>query len=269
MKIIYVILLLLILDPEYFYAQAGNIEFRTSRIFKAPEARQGVAVDAEYFYAINSTSIGKYSKKSGEPVTVWKDTTGKIIHLDGGVVIRDKLYCAHSNYPGIPMTSSIEIFSAKYLRHIGSHSFGIKYGSCVWADFYDNSFWVCFGHYDQFRKQTGHGSEGTVLVRFDREWNERESWVFPENIIQEIKPMSVSGGSWGPDSRLYVTGHDSAEVYILQLPHSGSILEYVQTAKIASHGQGIAWDRAGINVLYGITRKDNSVIVSEHVSAAH
>lgn len=269
MKIIYVILLLLILFPEFSYTQAGNIEFRTSRTFKAPEARQGVAVDSGYFYAVNSTSIGKYSKKSGNPLIVWKDTTGSIIHLDGGVVTGDELFCAHSNYPGIPMTSSIEIFSAKDLRHIGSHSFGIKYGSCVWADFHDNYFWVCFGNYDQFRKQTGYGSEGTVLVRFDMEWNERGSWVFPESIISEIRPMSVSGGSWGPDSRLYVTGHDSAEVYILQLPHSGSIMEHVQTVKIASHGQGIAWDRSGKNVLYGIIRKDNSVILSEQVSAAH
>jgi len=245
------------------FSQSGRTGFLTREIFKTPEARQGVAVDADFFYTVNSTGIGKYAKKTGSPVLSWKDTTGKIIHLDGGVVIKDRLYCAHSNYPGIPMTSSIEIFSTKDLRHAGSHSFGIRYGSCTWADFYHNSWWVCFAHYDQFRKDIGKGSEWTLLVRFDKEWNEEESWTFPPNVISEIKPMSVSGGSWGPDGRLYITGHDSTEVYILKLPQSGSVLEYVHSEKAELRGQGIAWDRSEKNMLYGIIRKNNSVVVSE------
>lgn len=75
--------------------------------------------------------------------------------------------------------------------------------------------------------------------------------------------MSVSGGSWGADGKLYITGHDSAKVYILKLPQSGSVLDYLHSGKIDSHGQGIAWDRSEKNVLYGIIRKDNSVVVSE------
>jgi len=78
--------------------------------------------------------------------------------------------------------------------------------------------------------------------------------------------MSVSGGSWGADGKLYITGHDSAEVYILKLPLSGSVLEYLQSVKIDSRGQGIAWDRSEKDMLYGIIRKDNSVVVSELVS---
>lgn len=244
------------------FSQTGEVLFRTNQIFNAPEARQGVAVDGGYFYAINSKAIGKYNKKTGDPILVWRDTTGKIIHLDGGVAIKDKLYCAHSNYPGIPMTSSIEIFMVKDLSHAGTHSFGVKYGSCTWADFYRGHWWVCFGNYEQFKEQTGFGSGGTILVKFDRDWNEKGSWKFPENVISEIRPMSVSGGSWGPGGKLYVTGHDSAKVYILRLPRSGSVLEYAGSAKIASHGQGIAWDRSGKNRLYGIIRKDNSVVVS-------
>jgi len=235
-------------------------------IFRTPEAKQGVAVDDDYFYTVNSKGIGKYSKKTGSLIRVWEDTTGKIVHLDGGVVINDTLYCAHSNYPGIPMKSSIEIFTAKDLRHIDSHSFGIKHGSCTWADFYNNSWWVCFANYEQFKKEINKGTEWTVLVRYDIDWNERESWTFPHNVISEFKPMSASGGSWGPDGKLYVTGHDSAKVYILRLPSSGSTLEYIQSAKIASRGQGIAWDRNGKNMLYGIIREDNSVVVSELVS---
>ncbi len=265
MKIKVFLLINLILHAGLAFSQTGNAGFRTTEIFKTPEARQGVAVDDSYFYTVNSTGIAKYDKKTGSMLLSWKDTTGKIIHLDGGVVIKEKLFCAHSNYPGIPMISSIEIFSAKDLEHTGSQSFRINYGSCTWADFYDNSWWICFAHYDQFKKDIGKGTESTVLVRFDSDWNEKESWTFPQKIISEIKPMSVSGGSWGADGRLYITGHDSAEVYILKLPRSGSVLEYLQSVKIESHGQGIAWDRSEKDKLYGIIRKDNSVVVSELV----
>lgn len=267
MRIKIILLVQLLFITSLSFSQTEDAGFQTRKVFTTPEARQGVAVDANYFYTINSTGIGKYSRKTGDPVLTWKDTTGKIIHLDGGVVIKDRLYCAHSNFPGIPMTSSIEIFSTKDLRHVGSHSFGIRYGSCTWADFFDNSWWVCFANYDQFRKDISKGTESTVMVRFDRNWNEKESWTFPQNIISEVKPMSVSGGSWGLDGDLYVTGHDSAEVYILKLPQSGPVLEYVKSVKIDSRGQGIAWDRSKKNMLFGIIRKDNSVVASELVRA--
>ncbi len=257
------LLLLQLLFVNLSFSQIEKPEFRTREMFHTLEARQGVAVDANCFYTINSTGIGKYNKKTGSLILTWKDTTGIIVHLDGGVVVKDKLFCAHSNYPGIPMTSSIEIFSTKDLKHTGSHSFGIKYGSCTWVDFYDNSWWVCFAHYDQFKKETGKGTEWTVLVRFDRDWNEKESWTFPQNIISEIKPMSVSGGSWDSYGKLYITGHDSTKVYILKLPQSGPILEYMQSLNIDSHGQGIAWDRSEKDFFYGIIRKNNSVVVSE------
>jgi len=265
MKIKVFLLVNIVMHAGLAFSQTEKAEFQTNEIFKTAEARQGVAVDDSYFYTVNSTGIAKYDKKTGNLVLSWKDTTGKLIHLDGGVVIKDKLFCAHSNYPEIPMTSSIEIFSTKDLEHTGSHSFRINYGSCTWADFYDNSWWICFAHYDQFKKDINKGSESTVLVRFDSDWNEKESWTFPQNIISEIKPMSVSGGSWGSDGKLYITGHDSAKVYIMKLPPSGSVLEYLQSVKIDSRGQGIAWDRSQKDKLYGIIRKDNSVVVSDWV----
>ena len=39
--------------------------------FKADEAHQGVAVDAEHFYAITNAAIGKYRKDTGERVGGW------------------------------------------------------------------------------------------------------------------------------------------------------------------------------------------------------
>lgn len=66
--------------------------------------------------------------------------------------------------------------------------------------------------------------------------------------------MSNSGGSWGPDGSLYLTGHDPAEVYRVRLPAIGSVLEVEEIIPLNVHGQGIAWDRHAKTVLYGILR---------------
>jgi hypothetical protein len=254
-----------ILFSLFSYAQTNTSKFETVQIFQTKEAHQGVAVGKNHFFTINTKSIAKYSKASGEFISEWKDTSNQIIHFDGGVVVKEKLYCAHSNYPGIPMTSSIEIFDINSLKHIASHSFGIKYGSCTWADNFKDSWWVCFSNYDKFETEINKGTRWTLLVEFDENWNELESWTFPENIIAELKPMSCSGGSWGPDGNLYVTGHDSAKVYVLQLPETGSVLRYIKTIEVELKGQGIAWDRFDTNTFYGIFRKENKVIQSKAI----
>jgi hypothetical protein len=74
--------------------------------------------------------------------------------------------------------------------------------------------------------------------------------------------MSISGGSWGPDGLLYVTGHDNSEVYAVRLPKAGSILEHLGTYPIANTGQGIAWDRSDPGVLWTIDRPKKQVIAS-------
>lgn len=100
------------------------------RRYKADEARQGVAVDREFFYAINNHTIGKYRKATGERVALWEGGAGgEIIHLNSGNVIDGRLYTVHSNYPGVPMLSSVEIFDPKTLTHAGSHSLGRVDGS--------------------------------------------------------------------------------------------------------------------------------------------
>ncbi|QGY43298.1 hypothetical protein GM418_06380 [Maribellus comscasis] len=254
---------ILLLAWNISFSQSSKISFETIKTFETKEAHQGIAVDANYFYTINSRGIGKYDKNSGEFISEWTEDSNQIIHFDGGVVINEKLYIAHSNYPGIPMTSSIEIFNKNTLIHIETHSFGIRYGSCTWADFYDNFWWVCFAHYDKFESETNTNSSWTTLVKFDKSWKEKESWIFPENILSEFKPMSCSGGSWGPDGNLYVTGHDSAKVFVLKIPEMGSTLKYVKTIKLEIFGQGIAWDRSDRNHIYGIIRKNNRVVKSK------
>jgi hypothetical protein len=79
-------------------------------------------------------------------------------------------------------------------------------------------------------------------------------------VLKRAEPMSISGGSWGPDGLLYVTGHDHPEVYALRLPQAGSVLELLGTYPIKAEGQGIAWDRAQPGVLWTMSRPNKEVI---------
>jgi hypothetical protein len=74
--------------------------------------------------------------------------------------------------------------------------------------------------------------------------------------------MSSSGGSWGDDGLLYVTGHDAKEMYVLRLPARGVKLEYVTTIAVPFEGQAFAWDPSERRVAYGITRSTGEVVVA-------
>ena len=260
-RTILICFLILLFSPS---SRAGDRQFKEIKKFNMIEARQGVAVDENYIYVIGSRKIGKYDKDTGNPVAKWQEAeNGPIIHLDSGVIIDGKLCCAHSNYSDVPMTSSIEIWDAETLEHIDSFSFGIRWGSCTWVDRYDGYWWAAFAHYEKWKHVTGKGSEWTTVIKFDDQWNDVEAWVFPENVVERFRPMSNSGGSWGPDSLLYCTGHDWPELYAFRIPSRGSVLELVETVPINIFGQGIAWDRSDKNIIYGIRKKDKQVIVSE------
>ncbi|MFC2136112.1 hypothetical protein ACFLTH_15965 [Bacteroidota bacterium] len=245
----------------------GGRKFIKIHEFTAPEARQGIAVDANYIYVVGTQEIGKYDKQTFKLVAKWKGKEdGTIIHLDSGVIVDGLLYCSHSNYPGVPMTSSVEIWDAETLEHVGSHSFGIMWGSCTWIDQHDGFWWAGFAHYGKWKAEAGTDEKWTTVVKFDDQWRKIEAWVFPKEVSDKFIPMSNSGGSWGPDGLLYCTGHDGAEVYAMKLPEAGSILELVETVPIELYGQGIAWDRTQPNMIYGIIKKGRRVIVSEFVT---
>lgn len=255
------IIIFLILSLSINFAQTPR--FETVQKFFAEEARQGVAVDENYIYVIGNREIGKYDKKTTEIVAQWKDEEGgKFIHMDSGVIVDGKLYCAHSNYPYFPMTSSIEIFDPKTLEHIETHSFGIYRGSCTWVDYYNGFWWAAFAHYNKWRDSTNADVRYTSVVKFDDHWREVESWTFPKEVFTRFGEMSNSGGSWGPDGLLYCTGHDNNEVYGLKIPDTGSVLELVRVIQIESFGQGIAWDRSDPNFIYGIIKSDCLIIKS-------
>jgi len=226
--------------------------------FVVPEAGQGVGVDARYFYAVDDTVIAKYDKKTGTLVKRWaQEKGGPLTHLDGATVRDGKIYAAHSNYPAWPMTSSLEIWDANTLEHIGSHSFGINWGSLTWVEFHDGFWWMAFANYDQplGPNRTAYGYKAaTQLIKFTQDFRMVESWVLPKAILDKFALMSNSGGSWGPDGFLYLTGHDLDEMYKVRLPTAGSGLELVATIPMNVRGQGIAWDRSDPGVLYGVIR---------------
>lgn len=248
-------------------AQTAERKFEQIKIFEIPEARQGVAVDENYFYAVTNYKIAKYNKTTGEFVDIWEGKEkGPIKHLDSGAIIEGKLYCAHSNYPEFPMTSSIEIWDPETMEHIESHSFGIEYGSCTWIDKYNGYWWAAFAHYNKWSDSTGTDVRWTTLVKFDDQWMKIESWIYPNEVLKKFGEMSNSGGSWGPDGLLYITGHDAPELYVMKIPEQGSILELVDIVPINCTGQGIAWDRSDPGLIFTIRKADHKVIHSKLIT---
>lgn len=192
---------------------------------------------------------------------------GTIIHLDGGVVINGTIYCPHSNYPNSPETSSVEMWDAETLEHIGSHPFGVLRGSLTWIDQDSTGTWYdTLANYDKVKpgQTTPYGlTMNTQLVQFHDDWSIARSWTFPDALWQSFSPMSNSGGSFGPDGWLYITGHDASAVYVVKLPSAGDIAIWVATIYAGDiAGQGIVWDRSqGMNgSLYGIYRDEAEVV---------
>jgi hypothetical protein len=236
--------------------------------FQIKEARQAVAVDAEAFYAVDNTTIAKYDKKTGTLITKWDGKDSGAIHLDSAAVVDGKLYAAHSNYPDWPMASSIEIFDAATLKHIESHSLGIERGSLTWLDRdAKGQWWGAFANYNRVfdKSPIAYGNKyNTQLVRFDADWRVAEAWVFPDALVEKFDDMSNSGGAWGPDGKLYVTGHDNPELYVIEMPEIGATVKWVGTIPAEIGGQGFAFDHSQSGVIYGIIRKKdgNEVTVS-------
>lgn len=228
------------------------------RRFPAAEAIQGVAVDSEYFYAITNREIGKYRKDNGERVAGWKDRKGgPFKHLNAGLILDGKLYCAHSNFPAMPEESSVEVWDPETLKHIGRQVFEDPPGSLTWVDHKDGSWFACFAHY----RRTSDPAK-TVIVKYDADWREQARWYFPTELIERFSGMSSSGGSFGPGGHLFATGHDAKELYVLDLPEDGGDLVWIATIPVSSAGQAFAWDRGDAGMFYSIQRRTKEVIVS-------
>ena len=248
--------------PMPSHAQSAP-EAHELRRFTAEEAHQGVATDADFFYAIGDHEIGKYSKQTGKRVAQWKGEPPSFIHINSCSAWKTELVCAMSNFPGVPMTSSVERFDRATLKHTGTHAFGPGRGSLTWIDWHQGSWWACFANYDGRGGEPPRDHRSTLLVRLSESFLEQESWLFPDDVLDSFGHMSASGGRWGAGGLLYVTGHDLPEMYVLRLPQSGGRLEHVTTITIPTNGQAFDWDFGHPDKFWSIERKGAIVIESQ------
>jgi hypothetical protein len=229
------------------------------------EANQGVAVDAEYFYGIGNHALVKHRKDTGERVAEWFGPRGgSIIHLNSGWVEGERLTLSHSNFSQLPMASSLETWDTHTLQPVATHSIGLRLGSLTWAVRRNGFWWACFANYNDSGTTPGFDQRWTYVAQLDDNWQELQSWLFPPQVIATWGDSACSGGDWGDDGLLYVTGHDAPELHVLRLPQQGVTLEYVTTIDVPFEGQSWAWDRsvAGERVIYGISRARQEVIVA-------
>lgn len=226
----------------------------------AEDARQGAVSDGRHLYAIDNAAISKIDPASGRTIARWQGDKAAFKHMNSCIAVKDRLVCAASNYPDVPMASSIEWFDTRSMKHVASRSLGPGRGSLTWLDWHGGSWWACFANYDGKGGEPGRDHRLTTLVRFDRNFAERGAWLFPPEILDRMAPYSSSGGAWGADGRLYVTGHDRPEVYVLELPRVGTVLKHVATIPVAVEGQAVAFDRSADRVLFGISRARREVV---------
>lgn len=230
--------------------------------FPAEEAKQGVVADERFVYAISNSEIGKYDRRSGERIGGWKGDPALFRHMNSCILHGPEIVCAASNYPAVPMASSIEWFDARKLVHSRTRSLGPGRGSLTWLDWHAGSWWACFANYDGKGGEPGRDHRLTTLVRYSPDFAEQGAWLFPDEVLARFAPYSSSGGVWGEDGLLYVTGHDRAEMYALRIPQAGSTLEHVATVAIPGEGQAISWQRGGKRVLWSIRRQSREAVAA-------
>ncbi|WP_428409651.1 hypothetical protein [Hyphococcus sp.] len=228
----------------------------------APDATQGAAADEKYFYAVANYVIGKYDRKSGELVSRWiGDRGGPIRHLNSCYAETGKLFCAHSNHPGLPMTSSIEIFDTKTMTHLDNKSLGmLDEGSFVWFDHYEDGWIAGFAHYDDETGLPYKDHTYATIVTFDMEWRKTGGYVLPPSILEKMAPQAASGGAMDDDGRLYVMGHDLPEMYVLEFPEMGSEMRHVATIAVPAEGQAFAFDPKEPRRVWAISRPRGKVV---------
>ena len=252
-------------------AQPPEFDGKIVKQFDADNAYQAVAVGQDSFYAISNVRFTRHDKNTGRALQTWDNNSqlsSPLSHLDSGVVLDGKLYSAHSNYPGWPMTSSVEVWDVANMQHIESHIFGVMLGSFTWLDRHNGSWWGAFANYDIVQRgmtEPYGETRNTVIVQFDDDFQVLQSWSLPAEILRRMSPMSNSGGSWGGDGYLYLSGHDDPEIYVMALPEVGSELDWFATVRLPGlNGQGIAWDRSSDgNTLWAILRSTRQVMKIE------
>lgn len=248
-------------QPDYTPPAVQRLAASTLRVYEAPEADQGVAVDARHFYPVDNTVIAKYDIATGTRVGRWEGPKGGLVrHLNSCLVDAGQLWCANSNYPQTPMGSSVEVFDAVTLDHVDTHSLGMtEEGSLTWFDRHRGGRVAGFAHYDQdgSLKYKNHAFSSVVTV--DAEWRRTGGWLFPASTLARMAPHAASGGAIGPDGWLYLLGHDRPELYVVGRPPMGPTLIHLATIDLEAEGQAFAWAQDGTRSIFTIDRRKGLV----------
>jgi hypothetical protein len=237
-----------------------SLSAETVERMAAPAARQGVAVDSRFLYAVDNGAIAKYDRKTGRQVAQWSGDPRDFPHINSCRVIGPELVCAASNYPATPMESRVEVFDPATMKHVRTIPLGHLAGSLTWVDRRDGAWWAGLANYDGRGGERGRDHRDTLVARFDDHWRMLKAWTLPPDILERIAPMSISGGAWGADGRLYLTGHDKPEFYELQAPEAGGMLQHIATIDVPVRGQAIAFEQGGSGLLFGIVRASREIV---------
>jgi len=79
-------------------------------------------------------------------------------------------------------------------------------------------------------------------------------------IGSEARDRGVTAVAIGRDGRLYATGHDHTELYVLDIPKGGGALKLVATVDIPVPGQAIVFDPGDKGVMFGVDRARREVV---------
>jgi hypothetical protein len=244
-------------QKEYEPPAVQHLTANTVRVYNVPEAGQGVAADARFFYAVDNSTIAKYEIGSGRALGKWEGPKhGLIRHLNSCLVDAARVWCANSNYSQTPMGSSIEVFDTESVKHVDTHSLGMTdEGSLTWFDKFGNGWIAGFAHYDQNGGVPFKDHRFSSVVTFDADWRKTGGWLFPSSVLERMAPHAASGGAIGPDGWLYLLGHDRPEMYVVAKPSMGPTLIHVATIELEAEGQAFAWAQDGSRTIFAIDRR--------------
>jgi endonuclease/exonuclease/phosphatase family metal-dependent hydrolase len=226
----------------------GVRDWREMSALAAPEAVQAAAADGRYVYAVSSTQVAKYDRRTGERIAL---SAGPAKHLNSAFLHDGRVYCAHSNYPQKPEHSEIKVLDPQSMQLSTIHDFGASDGSLTWC-VHDGKQWWC--HFAGYGADNGR----SYLARFDDKWHEEQRWTLPPEVIARLGRHSLSGGVLHGDEWL-VTGHDDPVLFRLQVPNEGNVLTYLGEDRIPFTGQGFAIDGEN-GGLVGIRRDKRQVV---------
>lgn len=225
----------------------------------APEARQGVASDGLYLYAIDNSTIGKYRIADGELIARFEGSDADFPHLNSCAVVAGELACAASNYPATPHRGTVEYFRLGDLAHLRTQELPENPGSLTVFGDGPAGRWAVFANYDGKGGVAGQDHTATIYAELGSDYRVARSWRLPATVLSRLAPYSVSGADWSDGKRLFVSGHDKPEIYVLTLPEAGDVLRHIATIATPTRGQAIDLDPDRHLFLWAIDRKSRTI----------